>query len=203
MTGMALILIVISHAQWMIVVLWVVLVCLPDCDHCWVLDVLEWWLPEWFHVVPSCPYLAMDVPIGFPLWGPLPCCLHGESRPVTCGVPHRISVPIGWPLCNMRHRLASDTWRSWEKRLRGSFHTGAVVETKYVLPMMDTHIRGTYSRFAPNQWETSLLSNAVSHWLGTSLESDHTHGLHWRYCDHAKLCWNTMNRSLMHYCWWY
>ena len=27
------------------------------------------------------------------------------------------------------------------------------------------------SRFAPSQWETSLQSNAVSHWLGTNLES--------------------------------
>ena len=27
------------------------------------------------------------------------------------------------------------------------------------------------SRFAPNQWETSLQSNAVSHWLGANLES--------------------------------
>ena len=28
-----------------------------------------------------------------------------------------------------------------------------------------------HSRFAPNQWETSLQSNAVSHWLDTNLES--------------------------------
>ena len=28
------------------------------------------------------------------------------------------------------------------------------------------------SRFAPSQWETPLLCNGVSHWLGTSLESD-------------------------------
>ena len=27
------------------------------------------------------------------------------------------------------------------------------------------------SRLVPNQWETSLLSNAVSHWLGANLES--------------------------------
>ena len=27
------------------------------------------------------------------------------------------------------------------------------------------------SRFAPNQWETSLQSNTVSHWLGANLES--------------------------------
>ena len=33
-----------------------------------------------------------------------------------------------------------------------------------------TRIRAD-SRFAPSQWETALLCNAVSHWLGTSLES--------------------------------
>ena len=35
------------------------------------------------------------------------------------------------------------------------------------------------SRLAPSQWETSLQSNAVSHWLGTNLESTlyYTYGL--------------------------
>ena len=27
------------------------------------------------------------------------------------------------------------------------------------------------SRFAPGQWEMSLQSNAISHWLGTNLDS--------------------------------
>ena len=30
---------------------------------------------------------------------------------------------------------------------------------------------GVDSRFAPSQWETSLQSNTVSHWLGANLES--------------------------------
>ena len=29
----------------------------------------------------------------------------------------------------------------------------------------------SHSRFAPSQWETALLCNDVSHWLGASLES--------------------------------
>ena len=33
-----------------------------------------------------------------------------------------------------------------------------------------TYIRA-HSRFAPSQWETSLQSNTLSHWLGTNLES--------------------------------
>ena len=45
-----------------------------------------------------------------------------------------------------------------------SKHIDEVVETK------TTSIRAD-SRFAPNQWETSSQSNAVSHWLGANLES--------------------------------
>ena len=36
----------------------------------------------------------------------------------------------------------------------------------------------TDSRLAPSQWETSLQSNAVSHWLGAKLESDPVAFLH-------------------------
>ena len=32
-------------------------------------------------------------------------------------------------------------------------------------------INSAYSRFVPNQWETALLCNDVSHWLGTNLET--------------------------------
>ena len=35
---------------------------------------------------------------------------------------------------------------------------------------LKTYIRAA-SRFAPSQWETALLCNDVSHWLGASLES--------------------------------
>ena len=37
-------------------------------------------------------------------------------------------------------------------------------------PMLTWQFRA-YSRLAPSQWETSLQSNAVSHWLAASLES--------------------------------
>ena len=40
------------------------------------------------------------------------------------------------------------------------------------------------SRFAPSQWETSLQSNAVSHWLGANLES-----AQWYYCTMFWLEW--------------
>ena len=34
-----------------------------------------------------------------------------------------------------------------------------------------TNLSRAYSRFAPSQWETVLLCNDVSHWLGATLES--------------------------------
>ena len=38
------------------------------------------------------------------------------------------------------------------------------------IPWYKIHTNSSSSRLAPNQWETSLQSNAVSHWLGTNLE---------------------------------
>ena len=40
----------------------------------------------------------------------------------------------------------------------------------YMLFHLTTNCRAD-SRLAPSQWETSLQSNAVSHWLGANLES--------------------------------
>ena len=37
-------------------------------------------------------------------------------------------------------------------------------------PQIHCYVRAD-SRFAPSKWETALLCNDVSHWLGTSLES--------------------------------
>ena len=39
------------------------------------------------------------------------------------------------------------------------------------------------SRFAPSQWETSLQSNAVSHWLVANLESAMYEIVSWRYAS--------------------
>ena len=36
--------------------------------------------------------------------------------------------------------------------------------------LLNAHIRAD-SRFAPSQWETALLCNDVSYWLGVNLES--------------------------------
>ena len=42
---------------------------------------------------------------------------------------------------------------------------------KMPVPVSIIHVYRADSRFAPSQWETSLLCNDVSHWLSASLES--------------------------------
>ena len=49
------------------------------------------------------------------------------------------------------------------------------------LAVSPTHIRAD-SRFALSQWETSLQSNDVSHWLGANLESALPYAWPWMYC---------------------
>ena len=44
--------------------------------------------------------------------------------------------------------------------------------------LFDMGIRAN-SRFTPSQWETALLCNDVSHWLGASLESSPGYWRHW------------------------
>ena len=65
--------------------------------------------------------------------------------------------------------------RAW---VRFQFHTLRPQAHKAIVPIPGSHedhlqycIHRTDSRLAPSQWETSLQSNAVSHWLGASLES--------------------------------
>ena len=83
-----------------------------------------------------------------------------------------------------------DGWVQWRlPRVRGSMHQSAVRITANInthnttwQPFKPHHAIHRYftdyssqgwlgSRFAPSQWETALLCNAVSHWLGASLES--------------------------------
>ena len=52
------------------------------------------------------------------------------------------------------------------------------------------------SRFAPSQWETSLLSNAVSHWLVTNLESTLLQVLHEELHQQINAFWETLYQQL-------
>ena len=53
------------------------------------------------------------------------------------------------------------------------------------------------SRFAPSQWETALLCNDVSHWLGTSLESALV--VCWSCWQMSMVCHTTLNRVYLIY----
>ena len=46
-----------------------------------------------------------------------------------------------------------------------------MLKPKYIRKTTSIPCLRADSRFAPNQWETSLQSNAPSHWLGANLES--------------------------------
>ena len=65
------------------------------------------------------------------------------------------------------------SWRNHSKLHRGKlvifFFQNSYAWYLYPLGFADYHRAD--SRFAPSQWETALLCNAVSHWLGASLES--------------------------------
>ena len=52
------------------------------------------------------------------------------------------------------------------------------------------------SRLAPSQWETSLQSNAVSHWLGANLESALKH-----IPSHISIWYKQVNENMMTYLW--
>ena len=57
------------------------------------------------------------------------------------------------------------------------------------------------SRFAPSQWETSLQSNDVSHWLGANLESAldmvHVHSKPNDCAEYESVTWNGVGSGVM------
>ena len=56
------------------------------------------------------------------------------------------------------------------------------------------------SRFAPSQWETALLCNDVSHWLGASLESALYTNASWtkKNCEYHSNAVQTRSYSVLH-----
>ena len=64
------------------------------------------------------------------------------------------------------------TWLLLTWPHKASRHDGTyIVLIWYCIPSDRSIKCSTDSRLAPSQWETSLQSNAVFHWLGTNLES--------------------------------
>ena len=94
--------------------------------------------------------------------------LPGRCNPLSC------RLTLSPELC---HLLSTDTGSWHYDTRRGSWRLGKAGCVNPRSPASAGHgstfgvdIR-TDSRFAPSQWETSLQSNAVSHWLGANLES--------------------------------
>ena len=61
------------------------------------------------------------------------------------------------------------------------------------LGKIDRYMITADSRFAPSHWETALLCNDVSYWLGVSLESAlHDHGKIQRSTSRVHILWNIL-----------
>ena len=80
-----------------------------------------------------------------------------------------ITCPCPWYLL-LAHTSSFETWRPamttryWRNRCKCIRNT--FINSDMKLAMWSKKL----TRFAPSQWETALLCNDVSHWLGASLE---------------------------------
>ena len=126
--------------------------------------------------------------------------LCGNS-PVTSEFPSQ--RPVTWSFdiffdLRLNKRLSKQPWGWWFETPSRSLwrHCNDMHNSRDILHVMVTHDCCCYvyiswhdctpradSRFVPDQWETALLCNGVSHWLGTNLESAlcpyYWYGLHW------------------------
>ena len=80
-------------------------------------------------------------------------------------------------LCPAKLNQFGDFCRQWMMFFQSCYHMMCCVRYRTTLKksmmVVDTGTRSGIradSRWAPNQWETSLQSNTVSHWIGTNLE---------------------------------
>ena len=76
-------------------------------------------------------------------------------------------------LCFVLLRLYQKVCGIYETREQLFFLSNSSFYTKHFVLAISRHnlYPGSDSRFAPSQWETALLCNDVSHWLGANLES--------------------------------
>ena len=69
--------------------------------------------------------------------------------------------------------IASGNWVAWSTEKQELESWLMLRCSRSVSLLTTTHFRAD-SKLAPRQWETSLLGNATSHWLGANLESART-----------------------------
>ena len=100
-------------------------------------------------------------------------CSYGIHS-VTKRILEKFSQDIGakvLPVCICQEvMVVTPRLGHWGNRLRVTqyINLGVLIGTRGASENMNCRAD---SRFAPSQWETSLLCNDVSHWLGASLES--------------------------------
>ena len=74
-------------------------------------------------------------------------------------------------VCNVCKELLAVTISEFEGEQTKNFHQIEILMDKWFVKWLPACVCRSDSRLAPSQWETLLQSNAVSHWLGTNLES--------------------------------
>ena len=126
--------------------------------HRWIPLTKGQWCGKRFHVVTSS------------------CTKQGPSSPSSTNMRRLWTRParrcrLLWTMfCRRARPVAS--WLRWNPTL--GLPLTCLQTTRYCecssTKQSKVYIRA-YSRFAPSQWETSLPSNAASHWLGANLES--------------------------------
>ena len=86
------------------------------------------------------------------------CCWSGCWPKQIVGQTNQISGDL------RRHDDETSMWMMME-------YNGSSVITFRVFPCNHADATRADSRFVPSQWETALICNDISHWLGTHIES--------------------------------
>ena len=88
-------------------------------------------------------------------------------------------------------------------RLLDIFRSGDKPLSEPMITVHINHFTRADTRFAPSQWETVLLCNDVSLWLGASLESALFYATCiWYYRHQKKLCVRESSGCRLDYYWW-
>ena len=73
--------------------------------------------------------------------------------------------------CKIYLEMSSSMWLVSDPVLSNSTQHNQHMQQRPYLPGHTWYILRADSRLVPSQWETSLQSNAISHWMGANLES--------------------------------
>ena len=91
--------------------------------------------------------------------------LHSEHHP-SVRINFQNNWACGWKLTSVGHGIGVCFCTKTLRNVGRIF-----MKEQFSLPLLLTMIHRADSKFAPSQWEPSLQSNGVSHWLGANQES--------------------------------